>query len=88
MFYPITIQELLQLLLNIRVGYPDFARDVDVDGFIEVLAYTEGNVIPPYMWERALWLMTRFAQYLYKFPTQLEMDISPIEFVENNDCDC
>ena len=85
---PITVQEVLQLLLSIRVGYPKFAQMVDVDGFIEVYSGVEGNDIPIWLWERTMWIMTRFAQFLYKFPIQSEMDARPHTFTGNPNCQC
>lgn len=85
---PITIQEVLQILLNVRVGYPELAKTLDVDGFIEILSKCEGNEIPFYLWERLLWIMTRFAQFLYHFPIQSELDAEQNEFKENSECDC
>lgn len=88
MYDAITIQEILQLLLNIRVGYPNFARQVDVDGYVELLAEYEGKYPEPWMLERLLWLMTRFAQFLYQFPTQYELDKFGRKFQPNPNAGC
>lgn len=75
MFDKITISEVLQLLLNIRVGYPAFADMLNLDEMIELLAETgDSDVIEPYMYERLLWVFVRFSQLLYNFPIKAEQE--------------
>lgn len=88
MFDSITIQEFLQLFLTIRKAYPVFGKQVDIDGYIEMLAYCEGEYPSPWMYERLLWVMTRFAQFLYRFPVQYEMDKLGRGFQPNPNADC